>query len=57
MAVFRVLTDAALVFQCSVQLFTDEQFYAWSERAREMKKKCDRKVITLDEFKDWLEKP
>lgn len=33
---------------------TDEQFYAWSEQAREMKKKCDREVITLDEFKDWL---
>ena len=27
---------------------TDEQFYAWSEQAREMKKKCDREVITLD---------
>ncbi|MEI3305517.1 MAG: DUF6076 domain-containing protein, partial [Dysosmobacter sp.] len=24
---------------------TDEQFYAWSEQAREMKKKCDREVI------------
>ena len=27
------------------------------EEAREMKKKCDREVITLDEFKDWLGKP
>ncbi|MFQ9573642.1 MAG: hypothetical protein ACLR0V_06355 [Roseburia hominis] len=36
---------------------SDEQFYAWSEQAREMKKKCDREVITLDEFKDWLGKP
>ena len=36
---------------------TDEQFYAWSEQAREMKKKCDREVITLEEFKDWLGKP
>ncbi|MBC5746497.1 hypothetical protein H8Z78_01300 [Dysosmobacter sp. NSJ-60] len=36
---------------------TGEQFYAWSEQAREMKKKCDREVITLDEFKDWLGKP
>mgnify|MGYP007063236106 CR=1 FL=1 len=35
---------------------TDEQFYAWSEQAREMKKKCDREVITLDEFQDWLAK-
>ena len=33
---------------------TDEQFYAWSEQAREMKKKCDREVITLEEFQDWL---
>ena len=36
---------------------TDEQFYAWSEQAREMKKKCDREVITLEEYKDWLGKP
>ena len=41
---------------CSSDL-TDEQFYAWSEQAREMKKKCDREVITPDEFKDWLGKP
>ena len=36
---------------------TGDQFYAWSEQAREMKKKWDREVITLDEFKDWLGKP
>ena len=33
---------------------TDEAFYAWSEKAREEKKKCDRGIITLDEFKQWL---
>ena len=33
---------------------TAEQFYTWSEQAREMKKKCDQEVITLDEFQDWL---
>ena len=33
---------------------TDEQFYAWSEQAREMKKKCDGKAITLDELMAWL---
>ena len=33
---------------------TDEQFYAWSEQAREMKKKCDRDVITLEEYVEWL---
>ena len=33
---------------------TDEAFYAWSERAREEKKKCDRDIITLEEFKQWL---
>ncbi len=33
---------------------TDEQFYAWSEQAREMKKKCDREVITLEEYVEWL---
>ena len=36
---------------------SDTDFYAWSEQAREMKKKCDREVITLEEFKDWLGKP
>ena len=34
---------------------TDEGFYAWSEKAREEKKKCDRDIITLEEFKQWLE--
>ena len=33
---------------------TKEQFYAWSEQAREMKKKCDRDVITLEEYVEWL---
>lgn len=33
---------------------SDTDFYAWSERAREMKKKCDGNAITLDEFVAWL---
>ena len=33
---------------------TDTDFYAWSEQAREMKKKCDRDVITLEEYVEWL---
>ena len=33
---------------------TDEQFYAWSEKAREEKKKCDRVVISPEEFQQWL---
>ena len=33
---------------------TAEQFYTWSEQAREMKKKCDQEAITLEEFEDWL---
>ena len=33
---------------------SDTDFYAWSEQARDMKKKCDREVITLEEFTDWL---
>ena len=33
---------------------TDEQFYAWSEKAREEKKKCDREIISLEEFQQWL---
>ena len=27
----------------------DEQFYAWSEKAREEKKKCDREIISLED--------
>ena len=33
---------------------SDTDFYAWSEQARDMKKKCDREVITLEQFTDWL---
>ena len=33
---------------------SDTDFYAWSEQAREMKKKCDGNTITLDEFVAWL---
>ena len=33
---------------------TDEAFYAWSEKSREEKKKCDCGDITLEEFKQWL---
>ena len=33
---------------------SDTDFYVWSERAREMKKKCDRDVITLEEYVEWL---
>lgn len=33
---------------------SDTEFYAWSEKAREMKKKCDRDIITLDEYVEWL---
>lgn len=33
----------------------DNDFYAWSEKAREEKKKCDRGIITLEEFQQWLE--
>lgn len=33
---------------------TDEQFYAWSEKAREEKKKCDREIISLEDFQQWL---
>ena len=33
---------------------SDSQFYAWSEQAREQKKKSDRDIITLEEFQQWL---
>ena len=33
---------------------SDTDFYTWSERTREMKKKCDRDIITLEEYVEWL---
>ena len=33
---------------------SDSQFYAWSEQAREQKKKCDEGIITAEEFQRWL---
>ena len=33
---------------------SNTDFYTWSEQAREMKKKCDREIITLEEYVDWL---
>ena len=33
---------------------SDTDFSAWSEQAREMKKKCGRDVITLEEYVEWL---
>ena len=35
---------------------SNRNFYAWSERAQEMKRKCDRDVITMEEFTEWLER-
>ena len=33
---------------------SDSEFYAWSEQAREQKKKCDEGSITAEEFQRWL---
>ena len=33
---------------------SDSEFYAWSEQAREQKKKCDEGSITVEEFQRWL---
>ena len=33
---------------------TDDEFSAWSQQAREQKKKCDHDLITLEEFKRWM---
>ena len=35
---------------------SQEDFYAWSEKARQQKELCDRGEMTLEEFKDWLKK-
>ena len=33
---------------------SDSEFYAWSEQAREQKKKCDTGSISLEDFRQWL---
>lgn len=33
---------------------SDSEFYAWSEQAREQKKRCDEDNITAEEFQRWL---
>ena len=33
---------------------SDSEFYAWSEQAREQKKKCDEGAITAEDFQRWL---
>ena len=33
---------------------SDSGFYAWSEQAREQKKKCDEGSITVEQFQQWL---
>lgn len=33
---------------------TAEDFYAWSEQAREQKAQCDEGKITLEEYREWL---
>lgn len=38
------------------QKISQEDFYAWSEKARQQKELCDRGEMTLEEFKDWLKK-
>lgn len=35
---------------------TDEEFYAWSELAREMKRRCDNGDLSLEDFHWWLKK-
>ncbi|MFR9086909.1 MAG: DUF6076 domain-containing protein [Oscillospiraceae bacterium] len=33
---------------------SDSEFYAWSEQAREQKKRCDEGSITAEDFQRWL---
>ena len=35
---------------------TKDEFYAWSERAREKREECDAGKITLGEFEGWLKR-
>lgn len=39
------------------QRILPEDFYAWSERAREKKAECERGEISLEEFSEWLKHP
>ena len=35
---------------------TRDEFYDWSERAREKREECDAGAISLEEFEGWLKK-
>ena len=63
----RSLSEELPLYQKQIQRFfalildidkagriSDSEFYAWSEQAREQKKKCDDGIITVEEFQRWL---
>ena len=63
----RSLSEELPLYQKQIQRFfalildidkagriSDSEFYAWSEQAREQKKKCDEGSITAEEFQRWL---
>ena len=63
----RLLPEELPLYQKQIQRFfalildidkagriSDSEFYAWSEQAREQKKKCDEGSITAEEFQRWL---
>ena len=63
----RALPEELPLYQKQIQRFfelvldidkagriSDSEFYAWSEQAREQKKKCDEGIITAEEFQRWL---
>ena len=63
----RLLPEELPLYQKQIQRFfelvldidkagriSDSEFYAWSEQAREQKKKCDEGSITVEQFQRWL---
>lgn len=37
--------------------YTEDQFADWHKAAKARKKDCDREIISLDEFQEWLKNP
>ena len=65
----RALPEELPLYQKQIQRFfelvldidkagriSDSEFYAWSEQAREQKKKCDEGIITAEKFQRWLKR-
>ena len=54
--VAKLVQNPTNTFMVTNGKISQEEFYSWSEEARQQKELCDKGIITLDEFRDWLKK-